>query len=287
MSILQPGSPEWARKVTASKVAGILGLSPWDSPLTVWLTMHGDLDPQVDTDATRRGHYLEDGVLNWWLDQDNKHLEVKRQVQGTLGDWAAATPDMLAYDNDEYVLVDAKTAATDDHWGDDPEDVPAYYVASSLWQLACFPNIDRVHLAVLFGCPQLAFREYVVHRDQPTIDAITARCREFYDSLAGDVEPGLSGMACEYDAIRKAHPLIDRDATVVLDDQLIDDYLTDKAHEKRLAVTKARVLDAMGNARLAQDANGNTIARRQPKGDAVTLVQVATTPNLENAGAAA
>ena len=41
----------------------------------------------------------------------------------------AATPDAHAYDGDDLVLVDAKTAATDDHWTD--TEPPAYYVASS------------------------------------------------------------------------------------------------------------------------------------------------------------
>jgi len=238
--------------------------------------MAGNLpaDDGNNADAKARGHYLENGVLDWWLDQNPLRTEVQRQATFTIGDWAAATPDMLATDFDgETVLVDAKTAATDDHWTD--TEPPAYYFASSLWQLACAPEAKRVHLAVLFGRPRLSFREYVIERDDALIAGLIDECRTFYDTVQAGQEPGLSDMACDYDVIRTVHPDIDRDGVVLLPDDLVTDFLTDAAHEKRAPVTKAAVLAAMGTARLAKDSLGRTVARRQPKGDAVTLVRVA------------
>ena len=42
-------------RVTASKVAGILGLSPWDSPLRTWHVMAGNLHrPTTATTPTPR-----------------------------------------------------------------------------------------------------------------------------------------------------------------------------------------------------------------------------------------
>lgn len=272
---LTPGAPEWCARVTASKVAGILGLSPWDSPLRTWHVMAGNLpsDDGNNADAKARGHYLEAGCLAWWLDQKPNRSIIGTQVTSTLGDWAAATPDAHAYDGDDLVLVDAKTAATDDHWTD--TEPPAYYVASSLWQLACCPDASRVHLAVLFGRPRLSFREYVIERDDALIAGLIDECRTFYDTVQAGQEPGLSDMACDYDVIRTVHPDIDRDGVAVLPDDLVTDFLTDAAHEKRAPVTKAAILAAMGTARLAKSSTGQTIARRQPKGDAITLVRVA------------
>lgn len=285
---LTPGAPAWCARVTASKVAGILGLSPWDSPLRTWHVMAGNLpaDDGNNADAKARGHYLENGVLDWWLDQHALRFEVERQPSFSLGDWAAATPDMLATDFDgETVLVDAKTAATDDHWTD--TEPPAYYFASSLWQLACAPEAKRVHLAVLFGRPRLSFREYVIERDDALIAGLIDECRTFYDTVQAGQEPGLSDMACDYDVIRTVHPDIDRDGVVLLPDDLVTDFLTDAAHEKRAPVTKAAILAAMGTARLAKDSLGRTVARRQPKGDAVTLVRVAPPIDLTESETAA
>ena len=285
---LTPGAPDWCARVTASKVAGILGLSPWDSPLRTWHVMAGNLpaDDGNNADAKARGHYLEGGCLDWWLDQHPLRFEVERQPSFALGDWAAATPDMLATDFDgETVLVDAKTAANDDHWTD--TEPPAYYVASSLWQLACAPDASRVHLAVLFGRPRLSFREYVIERDDTLIAGLIDECRTFYDTVEAGQEPGLSDMACDYDVIRTVHPDIDRDGVAVLPDDLVTDFLTDAAHEKRAPITKAAVLAAMGTARLAKSSTGQTIARRQPKGDAVTLVRVAPPIDLTESETAA
>lgn len=272
---LTPGAPDWCARVTASKVAGILNLSPWDSPLRTWHVMAGNLpsDDGNNADAKARGHYLEGGCLAWWLDQKPNRSIIGTQVTSTLGDWAAATPDAHAYDGDDLVLVDAKTAATDDHWTD--TEPPAYYVASSLWQLACCPDASRVHLAVLFGRPRLSFREYVIERDDALIAGLIDECRTFYDTVQAGQEPGLSDMACDYDVIRTVHPDIDRDGVVLLPDDLVTDFLTDAAHEKRAPVTKAAILAAMGTARLAKSSTGQTIARRQPKGDAITLVRIA------------
>lgn len=284
---LTPGAPEWCARVTASKVAGILGLSPWDSPLRTWHVMAGNLpaDDGNNTDAKARGHYLENGCLNWWVDQKPNRSIIYTQVTSTLGDWAASTPDAHAYDGDDLVLVDAKTAATDDHWTD--TEPPAYYFASSLWQLACAPEAKRVHLAVLFGRPRLSFREYVIERDDALIAGLIDECRTFYDTVQAGQEPGLSDMACDYDVIRTVHPDIDRDGVVLLPDDLVTDFLTDAAHEKRAPVTKAAVLAAMGTARLAKDSLGRTVARRQPKGDAVTLVRVAPPIDLTESETAA
>ena len=284
---LTPGAPQWCARVTASKVAGILNLSPWDSPLRTWHVMAGNLpaDDGNNADAKARGHYLENGCLAWWVDQKPNRSIIDTQVTSTLGDWAASTPDAHAYDGDDLVLVDAKTAATDDHWTD--TEPPAYYFASSLWQLACAPEAKRVHLAVLFGRPRLSFREYVIERDDALIAGLVDECRTFYDTVQAGQEPGLSDMACDYDVIRTVHPDIDRDGVVLLPDDLVTDFLTDAAHEKRAPVTKAAILAAMGTARLAKDSLGRTVARRQPKGDAVTLVRVAPPIDLTESETAA
>lgn len=280
---MKPGSPEWQRIVTASKVSAILGLSPWESPRTMWHKMRGELgDNGNNAEAKARGHYLEAGVIAWWKDQHNAS-DYLEQHHLTLDDWGAATPDLTGVDEygNEFVL-DAKTAASDDDWGTPGTDeAPAYYVAQAMWQLACQPSAQVAYIAVLFGRPRLGFAEYVIQRDDALIAGIVARCREFYDSLSADVPPPLSDATCEYEAIRKVHTAIDRDAEVVIPDDLADRYLADHAHADRLKGTSARLLDAMGNARIAKRTDGTHLARRQPKGDAVTLVRVAALPDLD------
>lgn len=275
---MKPGSPEWLRVMTASKVAAVLGLSPWESPRTMWHKMRGELPPDEESRPMRRGNMLENAVLTWWLADNPEWEEVERQPQYSLEEWCAATPDMLVRHREtgEEMLVDAKTSSDDSGWvGGEP---PIYYVASSLWQLAMAPGVERVCLAALFGRP-FDLSSFYVPRDQPLIETIYDRCQAFYESLADDdAGPALSGMACEYDAIRKIHADIDKGETAEIPASLAREFAAAYHAEKALPGIKARVLEAMGRAQYATDPDGLFIARRQRSGEAVALYCTAPKP---------
>lgn len=270
-----PGTPEWAAKVTASKVAAILGLSPFDSPYSIWQLMAGNTQPATETRPMKRGNMLEDAVLNWWLEEHPEHVEVERQKWYALEDWAGSTPDMdVTGPTGDLELVDAKTIRSDDEWDGEP---PAYYIASSMWQLACAPEAKRVHLAVLFGRP-FDLRTFTIERDDDLIAQIVAQCRTFYDSLQMDVPPDLDDTTATYDAVRAMHPDID-DEDVEIPRDLAHDYVTASlaldAAETAARAAKTRLLDAMGRAKNAT-CDGTKVARRQPHSRAgVSLVRVA------------
>lgn len=278
---MKPGSPEWARVVSASKVAAILALSPWESQRSMWHLMRGEIPPAPESRPMRRGNMLENAVLDWWLADNPEWEDIGRQVHYSIDpEWCTATPDMLVRHREtgEEMLVDAKTTGTDDDWIDG--EPPVYYAASSMWQLAMAPGVERVCLAALFGRP-FDLRSYYVTRDDDIIDGLVSRCRAFWESLTDDdAAPALSDHPAEYDVVRTVHPEIDRDLDVTIPDDIAERYLLDLAHEKRVSASKARLLDLMGRARIAKNEAGQHIARRQPKGDAVTLVRVAALPEL-------
>lgn len=278
MNAPKPGTPEWARLVTASKVAAILGVSPWESQRSMWHTMRGELPIAPESRPMRRGNMLENAVLDWWLADNPEWVEVERQPVFTIDDWCLATPDMLVEHRDtgERMLVDAKTTSSDMDWADD---VPVYYVASSMWQLAMAPNVERVCLAALFGKP-FDMRSFYVDRDDELIDGIVSKCRAFYDSLTQDVPPPLDDHVATYDAMRKLHPHIDTDAAVAITEDEARAFTLSKNQletwEAEHRAAKTALLDRMGNARVATF-NGQTIARRQPNRNGVSLVAVAKT----------
>lgn len=278
MNAPAPGTPEWARLVTASKVAAILGLSPWESQRSMWHTMRGEIPIPAESRPMRRGNMLENAVLDWWLADNTEWVEVERQPVFTIDDWCLATPDMLVKHRDtgELLLVDAKTTGSDMDWTDEP---PAYYIASSMFQLAMAPEVRRVCLATLFGKP-FDLRSFYIERDDELIGRILDRCRAFYDSLASDVAPALDDHPATYDAIRKLHPDIDRDAAVELTEDEARAFTVSKVQldtwEAEHRAAKAVVLDRMGDARTATY-QGQTVARRQPNKYGVSLVTVAKT----------
>lgn len=248
---LDPGSPEWYRFMTASKVAAVLGVSKWESPLSLWLKMHGDVEPEPMTDIQARGHYLEPAVLNWWLDR-HPEMEWDPASGSTLFSdrlpWAAAKPDGIATDGWVTEAVEAKTAANDDEWGKPGTDeIPLDYTAQCMWSCH-IGGFDRIFVPVL--TERLEFREYVVEYDAAMAEHIERKCQEFMDSLQAEVRPDLDSNVATYESLRRVNPQIERKSTVEVDEELarmfLDAAADTKAAEERWNLARSRMTDAMG-----------------------------------------
>jgi putative phage-type endonuclease len=289
MTDLTPGSPEWNRLITASKVAAILGVSPWDSPRSVWHQMKGQTAPREQTEVMSRGHYLEPAILAWWRDQhpefQSAHFATPQETF-TLGDWAAATPDLtvrpIAPMQEGVVgrkilppaaIVEAKSAAYDDDWGDPGTDViPAYYLVQTYWQMHV-SGIHRCYVPIITS--RLRFAEYVVDYDAEIGADLETRMRAFYDTLAADEPPPLDDSVATFDVIRKLHPDIEPNAEVELTREqavhLLDAVNEADRAEANLRRWKSEVIDAMGRAQYAV-CEGVRVARRQPNKTGVSFV---------------
>lgn len=227
-----------------------------------------------------RGTLCEPAVLAWWR-KHHDHDGWEDQPTFTLGDWCVATPDAITREGDDEVLVEAKTAANMDDWGDPGTDaIPAYYLAQVYVAMEVAHRngrpVTRTHVPVLGGY-RLLFDNYVVDYD-PAIGAeLMSRMEAWRDLLAGDEPPGLDGSVATFDVMRQLHPEIERGTEVELTDveawNLVRHNESVKTLEADLRLAKSTVIDRMGRAQYATH-NGARIARRQPRGDAVTFVVV-------------
>ena len=269
---LTPGSPEWIRVVTASKVAAILGVSPYDSPLSMWRKMKGLDRPDAETPAMRRGNLLESSVLDWW-EADNptaRIIECQALVKLPGVEWAAANLDAVAEVPDvastlTAVAVEAKTTTSWDEWGEPGTDqVPMHYLVQALWQLAMAPDLARVHFAVLG--PWLDFREYVIDRTDEVaelIDVMWGKCEAFAASLEADEPPELSDHVADFGALKRAETRVEKTNAATIGDDLVDLWRLVLAVEDAGPIVRARLLAAMGTAAHAVDTTGVKLARRQ------------------------
>lgn len=280
---LTPGSPEWTKRMTASKVAAVLGVSPWQSPRSLWHEMRGDVPRPESNDAQRRGHYLEPAVLNWFTDQHDLELDgLLLQPTYALDNWAAATPDAVTINMEGgNALVEAKSVAYDDEWGDEGTDaIPDYYLVQCQWQMHV-SGIHRCYVPIITS--RLRFAEYVVDYSTEYGPLLEARCREFYDSLSADVPPDLDDSVATFQTLKALHPDIERGESV----ELTEDEAWTLAHanvkadewETRLRGKKSALLDRMGRAQYATH-NGVRIARRQGNKTGVSLVVTAKPADL-------
>lgn len=262
---LTPGSPAWQKLVTASKVAAIVGKSPWDSPYSIWMKMAGRLPREKTTDAMIRGTLLEPAILNWFREKHPEFVKHQEQVIVRKGSWLLITPDMISTDeHGESVVVEAKSASRLDHWGDPGTDqIPAYYAPQVQMQLHV-TGLKRAYVPVIG--PFLEFREYVVEADEAYGRELEQYTHWFWQTLQADTPPPLDQHPATYDAVRRIHEGINDGEAVELDKSLaleyVDSLASYEASEIRMKAAKARVLDLMQKAEFAL-CEGEIVAKRK------------------------
>lgn len=267
---LVPGSAEWLRTITASKVATILGLSPFDSPRSLWDVMSGRRPAHAGNAAMGAGSDLEAGILDNYFRRHPDLRRVGREV--TIGrpelPWAAANPDDIAITPDgERIPVQAKYAAGNgDEWGKPGDDdaIPAYYYVQSLWEqhIGRFP---RGVLTVLL--PRRGPTDYDVHYDPELAAEIESECLAFWESLAGEEPPELDDSVATLESVRAVHPEIEPGTVAQLTPEEARGFLVANHHHDRYTARRrlahARIYEAMGTAQYGE-CNGVRVARRQP-----------------------
>jgi putative phage-type endonuclease len=169
----------------ASDAPAVLGLSPWRTPLEVFLEKTGRAAPQNENLAMRIGRALEPVVLSVFSEETG--LSVTRQqerIRCPRYAWRWATVDAIASDG---ALVEAKTASCAAEWGEpDTDQIPRHYIVQVQHALAC-TGLTLAYVPVLIAARD--FRIYRVERDESIIEAITEREAEFWSRIERDDPP--------------------------------------------------------------------------------------------------
>lgn len=270
MGVFTPGTPEWeeARSglcVTATEIAAVLGLSPWQSKFSLWHKKAGLVVPPVEqTAAMKWGSRLEDDVFEEYAEQHPEHLVMPTGTwQHKDRPWQRATPDRLLYpigDNPAWEgtagigpepigIAEAKTSPFGDDWGPDGTDqVPIYYRCQVIWQQDTLGFYGRTPICVLIsGCE---YRELYVDYDPADAELMRNAARQFLDDVANGVRPPIDTSDATYQTIR-VQPEGREDADVEIAPELADEYAARRAAvtaaEAELTGTKSRILDAIGD----------------------------------------
>ena len=266
--IVAPGSLEWMQSMSASKVAAVVGLSPWMSRFALWHEMAGTIQRDIESSAMARGHYLEPAVGEWFASQ---HPESKVIPTGTWTHpehpWATATPDRLVLTRKQHAtLLEIKTASHSDEWGAaGTDEIPPGYRCQVVWSMFV-TGARRAHLAVLL--PFLELREYAVDYEAEEAEFLFQECASFMHDLKTETAPALDGSDSTYQAVRQLHPDIDG-ATVEIDVDTATAFIEEKLRLQLNVIaeqeSRSLMLELMGSAKTAT-CNGVTIATRAAKG---------------------
>lgn len=270
---LKPGTPEWdaARAgltITATEIAAVLGLSPWQSAFSLWHKKAGLPSPPFEqTPAMEWGVRLEDAVAAKFADE---HTDVIPVASGTwrhrARHWQRATPDRLLYltkpavdwtgaadiHPDPVGLLEVKTSPFGEEWGPDGSgEIPVWYRAQALWQMDVL-GLTETHFAVLISGHD--YREYTVPYDPAEAEFMRHRAESFLYDVANGHRPPIDGSDATYQTVRRLPDgLEDRD--VEISPELAERYEATAANlhaaedARRQAVSE--ILAALGNARRA------------------------------------
>lgn len=277
---------EWlaARKpyIGGSEVAIILGLSPWKTPVDLWLEKTGRRQTEdTPSEAMRLGNELEDYAARRYSEATGR--QVRNFGYMVLDDDAHIVADVdrlvvpegaaTAAHHDEIRtnrILECKTSGV--AWEDG--EVPAHYQAQVQTYLA-LTGCDIADFSVLFLAPRRDFRgDLSVERDDAVCAAIRAKVKEWFERhVSGDTAPEAR---CEADckALWASSRGIEIAATgevaqAVADLRATSDQIKSlEAHEEELRMV---IMRHMGDADTLVDATGHKLATwKSPKASAKT-----------------
>lgn len=296
---IEPGSPEWLKLITPSKVAAICGVSRWESPFRLWNRMKGNVPPEPPKDAFDIGHDMEPYAANRWRRRNPGWQLSAGEVQFTVPDEhfgfpAAVTLDRRAVRGSSRRVVEVKIARTMtdiEQWGDDlsgdcPDDYALQVTAQRLFCAAAQPHqvkwAEVSHLLAIG--PYYDERIYEIPWDASVASWMISQCVDFYRSLESDTPPPLDNREQTYECLRQLHPDIDG-TSVNIEPALAVQYLNAYQGEKDAKTThvgaKSLILDAMKKAQYAK-VGDVIVAERRNNGKGGVALYKGTKANAEN-----
>jgi putative phage-type endonuclease len=288
------------RGVTASEIAVIMGLSPWDSPYALYHRKTGDLPGPEDNLAMALGRHLESFVAELFAQRfpdfsvhgDGRALHAHEDRP-----WQLATPDRIVAEGGGWqqdgpglfsnqfpkavAVLECKTSASYDGWGDDGSDeIPVHYRCQLLWQMDVL-GVTSGFVACLFlhsrqlrvyelghgpgSCsPDDGSREPCAACED--LFVMRSEAVRFLARLEHREPPEIDWRPATSDALKHIHPMLDPDVTMTIPARLARWYraaLRDlKDAERRKVLHENRIRDILGTGRYANSPDGLPVARR-------------------------
>ncbi|MFD1832442.1 YqaJ viral recombinase family protein [Streptomyces desertarenae] len=279
----EPGTPEWhaarAHGIGGSEIAAVLGLSPHESPFSLWHRKAGRIGPVEESEEMYWGKVHEPAICARFAALHPDLTVVPSPTYAAVGrPWHIVNPDRLAITADGSVeVVEAKTSRDGIGWGDEGTDqIPVHYKAQVRWYCAALAA-RRAHVAVLIAGSE--YREYIVEHDPADEALMLDRAQAFMDSLAAGTPPPIDGHTATYQVV-KALPDGVEDVDVEIPGPLRDRYFTAldacKAAEEEKRAASGLVLAAIGNGRRAT-CLGEHVATRTARNGRTHSLQPART----------
>lgn len=180
--------------IGGSDAGAILGVSPWATPVTVWLDKTGRATPKPETEAMRIGTELEDFVARRYEQETGRTVQrFNRMLHDgcLLGNYdRLVVPDgaKIASHMGEVrtdTLLECKTSSAFG-WDDG---VPPQYVAQVMHYMGLSPSLRHADVACLFLNVK-QFKVFRVERDDEVIAAMREKLTDWWERyVVADTPP--------------------------------------------------------------------------------------------------
>jgi len=268
-----PENPRWhelrRQGVTASEIAAVLGISPWQSAFsTYWQKVHDWRDD--GNEYTSTGRHLEDAIADWWMAEQDPLENLQARFAGLYANgerpWQLATPDRLLYQTCPGCNGDGLCGNEDDGLytcrdccdfrlperpvgttGNPVALLECKWVAYS-WDgwgeqgtddLPVYYRAQALWQLDVLGVDEVhfavlgpgGFRAYLVRRDEDDLAVMRAAGLAFHARLESGDAPDLDGHSATITALRKLHPSVG-EGDVEVSVELAEAYRIARADKK-------------------------------------------------------
>lgn len=215
--------------IGGSDAAGIVGLSKWASPFSVWAEKTGRTSDKEDTEAMCQGRDLEEYVAHRWMKDTGKKV---RRVLSILYNpqYPFAHADIDRFVTGENAGLECKTTMTLDIKQFAGNEFPVQYYAQCVHYMAV-TGAEKWYLAVLvYG---RGFFKFTLERNQDEIEALMASEENFWNMVKNDTPPNIEGSIATTEILNTLYPLSNGETTELFGrENLLKEYLQLRKQKK-------------------------------------------------------
>lgn len=200
-----------------SDIAGILGLSRWKTPLSVWAQKTGQfIPPEEDNEAKELGTELEDYVARRFERKTGKKV-IRTDARYVHSDYAflSCQVDRLIVGEDALLECKTTSAWKQKEW--DGEDIPAEYICQVMYQLA-ITGRKVGYIACLIGNQKFVWKE--IKRDPVMIAEMIKRSVRFWEDFVIPVVMPSQITAMDSETLLGLYPEAEAGTEIQLGDEM-------------------------------------------------------------------
>lgn len=227
------------KSIGGSDAAGIIGLSSYSSPYSIWANKTGRLPDGEDNESMRIGRDLEAYVAKRWEEVTGKTVR-RNNALLINSQYPFAHADIDRVVLGEKAGLECKTTSTLNIKQFHGIDFPEKYYVQCVHYLAV-TGYDRWYLAVLVLGK--GFYTFTLERNEDEIHALMKAEKEFWDLVESDTPPTLDGSDCTSEALQSIYKESrNTEITLYGRENLLKNYLNLK-NEKKVLDEKISVIE--------------------------------------------